>query len=58
MKRNDIVISIDGKKPSDITEAQALLSGHAIGDVVTIVVLRGEREHTVNLTIREYTPIQ
>ena len=58
LKRNDIVISIDGKKPSDITEAQALLSGHAIGDVVTIVVLRGEREHTVKLTIREYTPIQ
>ena len=58
LKRNDIVISIDGQKPSDITQAQALLSRHEIGDVVTIVVLRGDREHTVDLTIREYTPIQ
>lgn len=58
LKPNDIVVSINGKQPSDINEAQALLSGHKIGDVVTIVVLRGDREYTVNLTIREYTPIQ
>ncbi len=58
LQRNDIVVSIDGIKPSDITQAQALLSGHEIGDVVTIVVLRNDREHTVQLTIREYTPIQ
>lgn len=58
LKRGDIVVSIGGKKPADITEAQALLSIHEIGDEVTIVVLRGDTEHTVKLTIREYTPVQ
>ena len=58
LKRGDIVTSINGKKPADITEAQALLSIHEIGDEVTIVVLRGDTEHTVKLTIREYTPVQ
>ncbi|MBO5305324.1 MAG: trypsin-like peptidase domain-containing protein [Clostridia bacterium] len=58
LKRNDIIVSIDGKQPGDINEAHALLSGHEIGDVVTIVVSRNGTNHTVKLTIREYTPIQ
>jgi len=58
LKRNDIIVSIDGKKPNDINEAQALLSAHKIGDAVTIVVSRNGAERTVKLIIREYTPIQ
>jgi len=58
LKRNDIIISIDGKKPSSTEEAEALLSAHEIGDVVTIIVSRGDGNHTVKLTIREYTPVQ
>ncbi len=58
LKRNDIIVSINGKKPNDINEAQALLSGHKIGDVVTIVVSRNGTERTVKLIIREYTPMQ
>ena len=57
LKRGDIIVAIDGKAPSDINEAQALLSGHEIGDVVTIVVSRNGTEHTVKLTVREYTPV-
>ena len=57
LKRNDIIVSIDGVAPSDITEAEALLSNHEIGDVVTIVVSRNGSNHTVKLTIREYTPL-
>ncbi len=58
LKRNDIIVSIDGKEPYDITEAEAMLSAHEIGDVVTIVVARSDGNHTVQLTIREYTPVQ
>lgn len=58
LKRDDIVLSIDGVKPVDVNEAQAMLEAHEIGDVVTIVVQRNNREYTVELTIREYTPIQ
>ena len=58
LKQNDIIVSIDGKMPNDINEAKAMLSEHEIGDVVTIVVSRSNGTHTVQLTIREYTPVQ
>jgi serine protease Do len=58
LKRNDIIVSIDGKQPGDVEEAHAILSSYEIGDKVTIVVLRSDGEHTVTLTIREYTPAQ
>ena len=58
LKRNDIIVSIDGKQPGDVEEAQAILSSYEIGDKVAIVVLRSDGEHTVTLTIREYTPAQ
>lgn len=58
LKRNDIIVSIDGVEPANISEAQSLLADHSIGDVVTVVVSRSDGNHTVKLTIREYTPVQ
>ncbi len=58
LKRNDIIVSIDGEEPYNVAEAEAMLSAHEIGDVVTIVVARNDGNHTIQLTIREYTPVQ
>ena len=58
LKSNDIIVSIDGKQPGSVEEAEAILSNYEIGDKVTIVVSRGDGNHTVTLTIREYTPAQ
>ncbi len=58
LRRNDIIVSIDGKQPGSVEDAEAILSSYEIGDKVTIVVSRNGSTHTVTLTIREYTPAQ
>lgn len=56
----DVLVSIDGVLPTSLAEAQAMLKGREIGDVITIVVSRTEgrtsTQHTVEVTVREYTP--
>ncbi len=56
----DVIVSIDGVKPSSLAEAQQMLRGYEIGDTVTFVVNRTEGrtevQHTVKITVREYEP--
>ena len=56
----DVLVSIDGVQPTSLAEAQTMLKGCEIGDVITIVVSRTEgrtsTQHTVEVTVREYTP--
>lgn len=56
----DVLVSIDGVQPTSLAEAQAMLKGREIGDVITIVVSRTEgrtsTQHTVEVTVREYAP--
>ncbi len=56
----DVVISIDGQRPTGLAEAQAMLKDHEIGEEVTLVISRTENrketQHTVVITVEEYHP--
>ena len=56
----DVLVSIDGVQPTSLAEAEAMLKGHEIGDVITVVVSRTEErtttQHTIEVVVREYTP--
>lgn len=58
LQYGDRLLAIDGKAPTSIEEAYALLDAYEIGDTVEIVVARNGKQVTVALEIREYTPLQ
>lgn len=56
LQYGDRLLAIDGKTPTSIDEAYALLGRYEIGDEVEIVVVRNSKQISVSLEIREYTP--
>lgn len=56
LQYGDRLLAIDGKTPTSIDEAYALLGRYEIGDKVEIVVVRNSKQISVSLEIREYTP--
>jgi serine protease Do len=56
LKYGDLLYAIDGVKVASSKEVEAVLSGYEIGDTVTLTVVRAEREHKVELTLKEYVP--
>ena len=49
----DIILTLDGKKVADMTALSNLLIDRSIGDVITLVVLRGDRKAEVRVTLSE-----
>lgn len=47
----DIITAVDGKEVKSLTELQKILSAHAVGDTVTITVLRDEKKQDVKVTL-------
>ena len=56
LKYGDRLLAIEGKTPSTVDEAYALLDQYDIGDTAEIVVSRNGQQIRVSLEIREYEP--
>jgi serine protease Do len=56
LKYGDLLYAIDGVKVASSKEVEAVLSGYEIGDTVTLTVVRAEKEHQVELQLKEYVP--
>ncbi len=55
-KAGDLIKSLDGLSITTEEEYNKILKDHAIGDVISVVVVRGGKELTLNLELYEYTP--
>jgi len=49
----DIILTIDGKKVSDMSDLSGILQDRKIGDVITLGVLRGKRKGEVGVQLDE-----
>ena len=56
LQYGDRIVSIGNSSPSTVDQAYALLGQYGIGETVTIVIVRNNRQMTVELTIHEYEP--
>lgn len=55
IKKGDIVLAIDGIKIGANRSLSTLLGEHSVGDTISVTLLRGESEKTLNLTLSEYS---
>lgn len=53
LQTNDVILSVDGQKIRSLRGLLSLLSDHAAGDPVTLVVLREGKELTFTLTLAQ-----
>ena len=51
----DILLSIDENRITDATAMKELLYGYEIGDTVTVIIYRGGRQYSLELTLKEST---
>ena len=60
LAENDVIRAIDGLPVASIAEAQAVLSGHAPGEFVSVEVdgPRGKRTLSCSLSSRPYAPLE
>jgi S1-C subfamily serine protease len=49
----DILVSLNGQPVTDTDDLQAMLRGDVVGNAVEMVVLRGETQHSVHVTVGE-----
>ncbi|MHC4606692.1 MAG: S1C family serine protease [Planctomycetota bacterium] len=49
----DVIVAIDGEKIGGVEDLHRVIDGHAIGDVVTVTVLREEKRVDVRVTLQE-----
>lgn len=54
LAKDDIILAVDGVKIGASTSLGTLLGEHSVGDTVTLTVLRGDQQLTVQLTLAEY----
>lgn len=52
----DLITGVNGVDVSSAAQFEAALSGCAVGDTVTLTVVRAEKEYHIDLTLREYVP--
>ena len=55
LEPGDILISVDNVRISSMEDLRLLLSNYAVGDTVQIVIYRGGRQYTAELTLHEAT---
>ena len=55
LKKDDIILAIDGVKIGSSTSLGTLLGEHSVGDTITLTVLRGGENITTQLTLAEYS---
>ena len=56
LTRGDIILKMNGKDVNTSAELNAIRDKHKAGDTVTITILRGTQEKTVNLVLTEDIP--
>ena len=55
LEPGDILISVDNVRISSMEDLRILLSNYAVGDTVQILIYRGGRQYTAELTLHEAT---
>lgn len=58
LDREDVLLKVDGKKPRNIQEVQALLSSHKPGDVVQVEVRQRGATRTLPVTLSEENTLE
>lgn len=53
ISQGDMLLSMDGQATTDLETLYSLLYSHDVGDSVTLVIYRGGRQYTVQLTLTE-----
>ena len=53
MEPGDILISVDGTRITDTDSLKTLLYNYEVGDTVNVIIYRGGRQYTANLTLHE-----
>ena len=56
LTRGDIILKMNGKDVNTSAELNAIRDKHKAGDTVTVTILRGTQEKTVNLVLTEDVP--
>ncbi len=54
LKKEDIILAVDGIKIGASTSLGTLLGEHSVGDTITLTILRNNNKSTVTLTLAEY----
>ena len=55
LKKDDIILAVDGVKIGASTSLGTLLGEHSVGDTITLTILRGSEKTTTQLTLAEYS---
>ncbi len=55
LKAGDIITAVDSIKIGANRSLGTLLGEHSVGDTISLTVLRNKTEHTISLTLAEYT---
>ena len=53
LEEGDILISVDGNRITDTESLQTLLYNYEVGDTVNVIIYRGGRQYTADLTLHE-----
>lgn len=54
-QRGDLLVSIDGRDIASMSDYNAVLESHGVGDRLTTVILRSGRQMTLTLTLQQAT---
>lgn len=54
-QRGDLLVSIDGRDIASMSDYNAVLESHSVGDRLTTVILRSGRQMTLTLTLQQAT---
>lgn len=58
LKAGDRIVAIDGEEVTYGADVKAALRGHAVGDEITVTVVRDGKYVDVKVTLREYVPTE
>lgn len=56
LKANDIIIGIDGRDVSTLTDITDIIYEHKVGDTITVNIYRDKKKLDVEVTLREFVP--
>lgn len=52
IRRYDIIVSIDGQGVKNVKQAQAIVDGFGVGQVVNLKVIRGDRKNVIDIGVK------
>lgn len=52
LKENDVIVGIDGKRIAKFTDLQEALQQYRPGDKISVKIIRGKKEQTVQITLK------